>query len=147
MGSSLTECRPHVQSVSWQLLSFSGSYVNVASFPQLQFIMAVTTYHGSLARATGHHVSVSTTVRAPTHRPSVSTSTGRRQGHGHTSPRDSKRGSQVLSDLPPYNDRESSPTKVYSPVKSVNTDADGKDALTSMYEMDERTEADAKRRE
>lgn len=142
-GLDLENCENWIENVVlWVLISLS-----VGLMFKLQFIVAVTTYYSSLARATGHHVSVLSTVRAPTHRASVSTSTGRRQGHGLPSPRDSKRASQILSDLPPYSDRESSPTRLYSPVRSVNGDADGKDALISMYEMDEHTSVDAKRRE
>jgi len=145
-GLDLENCEHWIERVVlWVLILLSAGLIF-----KLQFLVVIAIHYSSLSRAAGHYAPGHSPIRTPTHRPSVSTSTALRQGHGQTSPRDSKRGSQAFSDLPPYSDRDTSPTRVYSPgrspVRSANGDIDGRDALVSMYEMDEHRGADAKRR-
>jgi hypothetical protein len=141
--------------------------LNYPSLLQIQFIVAITSFYSTFARGFSHSGSVfpsiapsSTSSSTRTHARKASVSR-RQDRHILLVPANNKRGSLSAgpgpsSDLPPYSDRgdrgdlQESPIAIYAPVTHLTPEdaraLNAKDALVSVYEMDEHVPSDAKRR-
>jgi len=139
-GFNLENCETWIE----KLVLGALTLLSVGLILKLQFVLAVATYYTSLARVTGHHPSVFSSSRGLPHRGSVS----RRDRHVLLVP---SRESRAV-DLPPYSDGPA----VYAPVTNLSAEdaraLNAKEAVVSMYEMEEQTRddevsrADSKRR-
>ena len=97
---------------------------------KVQFIVVVSTFYTTLARRSGYPTSIFTSSRAE---PIRKTSISRRRA-------DKRQG-----ELPPYTD---STTNAYPLISIHEPDSNiGKDTVLSTYDIEQRNEGEAKRRE